>query len=178
MRHGSSLLFTIMSTLSCTICAWACIIGQFLRVIRARVTWKSHVIPIKNAGFHILLHSIPYMSPCVRYCSLREANYSGSHRTLSSNTCSGTVITLHTPGLIRLGGATPLWWSAAWRFLANSAHHGTYPARWHCSSGLTRLGDSTEITRSIGFQDCSNTKYYGPNLLSVITPALNYTFCV
>lgn len=41
-------------------------------------------------------------------CSLRKVDYSTCHRTLSSKKCSSSILILHTLGLIRLGGATPL----------------------------------------------------------------------
>lgn len=62
----------------------------------------------KRGGFYIPSHSIPPMSSCICYCSLREIDYSYGHQTWSSNKCFGTVLTLHTTGLIWLGGATAL----------------------------------------------------------------------
>lgn len=62
----------------------------------------------QRVGFYILSYSIPCMFPCMCCCFVRDIDYSCGHRTSSSNIYSGTVLTLHTSGFIRLSGAITL----------------------------------------------------------------------
>lgn len=108
--------------------------------------------PIKSAGFNILP---PHTSSCVRCCSTREGDYLGSHRTLSSNIYSVIVFEIHAPGPTR-----PRW-------CMHTHTPGTLSSVVLC-----------EFTNSIGFQDCSDIKCYGLNLLFAKTLVLRCMTCM
>lgn len=73
---------------------------------------------------------------CVHCCSICKIYYSSGYKISLSNKWSGTVLTLHIPGLSIWVALLPSWRLVAGGFFSNSAHPGTDPTWWHCLSGF------------------------------------------
>lgn len=176
MCYESNILSVITSALSRMTCVSTCIIGHFLGAIRVKTIWKPRVISIKIGISYSSLLNLTHV--LVRMLLLRTrcwlirllSNFVEQHMF-------DTILTLHIPGLIRLGDTTPFMIVAAWESLENSVHLRADPVWWWCFPWLTRLRDSIEFKKPIEFQNHSDTKCHEWSFLSVITLTLCHTTC-